>query len=90
MQILVYHNRRTVPQLAKIEYPFISLFQDAWDDFGWKTRFLATLHVTEDEEIDLGAVRIASKAKGFRSEAMPAILDKLPDMKDPEADAYDC
>ena len=78
MQILVYHKRRTVPQLARIEYPFISLFQDGWDDFGWKARFLATLHVTDEEEIDLGAVRIASRAEGFRVENLPAVLEKLP------------
>jgi Mg-chelatase subunit ChlI len=78
VQILVYHKRRTVPQLAKIEYPFVSLFQDGWDDFGWKARFLATLHVTNKEEIDLGAVKIASRAAGFRVEDLPAVLEKLP------------
>lgn len=78
MQILIYHKRRTVPQLAKMAYPYISLFQDAWDDFGWKARFLATLHLTADEEIDLGAVRIASRAEGFRVEKLPAVLEKLP------------
>jgi predicted ATPase len=78
MQILVYHKRRTVPQLENIEYPFISLYQDAWDDFGWKARFLATLHLDEEEEIDLGAVRVASRETAFRVKDMPAVLEKLP------------
>jgi predicted ATPase len=78
VQILVYHKRRTVPQLASVEYPFISLYQDAWDDFGWRVRFLATIHVTEDDEIDLGAVRIATRDEGFRVQDMPVVLDKLP------------
>lgn len=78
MQILVYRKRRTVPQLAEIEYPFISLFQDAWDDFGWKARFLAVLHVSANDEIDLGAVRIASRERAFRVDDLPVILDRLP------------
>lgn len=78
MQILVYHKRRTVPQLEGLRYPFISLYQDAWDDFGWKARFLATLHLDEEEEVDLGALRIASRGNAYRVEDMPAVLEKLP------------
>lgn len=78
MQFLVYHRRRTVPRLADISYPYVSLYQDNWDDFGWKCRFVATLHLSADEEVDLGPLRIATHDNGFRISDLPAILDKLP------------
>ncbi|MBB2818024.1 UNVERIFIED_ORG: energy-coupling factor transporter ATP-binding protein EcfA2 [Rhizobium esperanzae] len=78
MQILIYHRRRTAPQLEELRFPYISLYQDNWDDFGWKCRFVATLHLTEDEELDLGPLRIASDDKGFRAAELPALLKVLP------------
>jgi len=78
MKILVYHRRRTVPQRGDITYPYVSLFQDNWDDFGWKCRFIATLHLSVDEEIDLGPLRISARDDGFRVRELPALLDNLP------------
>lgn len=77
MQFLVYRTR-SAPTLKGLTYPHVSLYQDAWDDFGWKCRFMATLHRTKDDMIELGAVRIAVGDKGFRSGDLPAIIDKLP------------
>ncbi|MBO9707148.1 MAG: ATP-binding protein [Caulobacter sp.] len=78
MQILVFHRRRTVPQLENIRYPYISLFQDNWDDFGWRCRFVATLHRSEEEEVDLGPLRIAANNDQFRVDDPPALLEELP------------
>lgn len=77
MQILVYHARNP-PFLAGLEYPYISLFQDNWDDFGWKCRFIARLHRSETEELDLGALRISADGDQFRVKQLPVVLAGLP------------
>lgn len=77
MQFLIY-RARSEPVLKGLTYPYVSLYQDAWDDFGWKCRFLATLHRSKDESVDLGAVRIAVRDKGFRGGDLPELLEKLP------------
>ena len=77
MQFLIYRTR-SVPVLKRLTYPYVSLYQDAWDDFGWKCRFIATLHRSKDEDIDLGAVRIAVSDDGFQGGDLPEILEKLP------------
>ena len=77
MQFLVYRSR-SVPVLDGLTYPYVSLYQDAWDDFGWKCRFIATLHRRQNEKVDLGAVRIAVGDTGFRGGDLPATFEKLP------------
>jgi energy-coupling factor transporter ATP-binding protein EcfA2 len=77
MQFLVYRTRST-PTQKGLTYPYVSLYQDNWDDFGWKCRFLATLHRGKDDEVELGAVRIAVGDKGFRGGELPALIEKLP------------
>ncbi|MDO8838451.1 MAG: AAA family ATPase [Parvibaculum sp.] len=67
-----------MPQRAELRHPYISLFQDNWDDFGWKCRFEATLHLSEDEEVDLGPLRIAADDNAFRVHDLPTVLDQLP------------
>src|SRR5690349_14456624 len=81
MQFLVY--RATRPPLPRgLSYPYVSLFQDNWDDFGWRCRFIATLHRSDDEDddVDLGAIRIATDGDAFRvpQRDLPAVLEKLP------------
>ena len=77
MQFLLYRSR-SAPVPTGLTYPYVSLYQDAWDDFGWKCRFIATLHRSKDENIDLGAVRIAVRDSGFRGGNLPEIIEKLP------------
>ena len=77
MQFLIYQSRK-VPREEGLTYPYVSLYQDNWDDFGWRCRFLATLHRSKDDEVDLGAVRIAAEGSQFRSKTLPILLDKLP------------
>ncbi|QND12961.1 ATP-binding protein [Rhizobium leguminosarum bv. trifolii] len=77
MQFLIYKTSKPRPPVG-FEHPYIALYQDNWNDHGWRCRFVATLHIDDDEEIDLGAVRIADDDIGFRASELPAILDKLP------------
>jgi hypothetical protein len=77
MQFLIYRASKE-PTLKGLKFPYVSLYQDAWDDFGWKCRFIATLHLSKDQSTDLGALRIASANSGFRADDLPSILARLP------------
>jgi energy-coupling factor transporter ATP-binding protein EcfA2 len=77
MQFLVY-QRTSIRHANGLTYPYVSLYQDNWDDFGWKCRFLARLHRSKDDEVDLGAVRISADGDQFRAKNLPAVLDELP------------
>jgi energy-coupling factor transporter ATP-binding protein EcfA2 len=77
MQFLIYQGR-TIPHVKGLTCPYVSLYQDNWDDFGWKCRFLARIHRSKDDEVDLGAVRISANGDQFRAESLPVVLDKLP------------
>jgi energy-coupling factor transporter ATP-binding protein EcfA2 len=61
-----------------LKFPYASLYQDNWDDFGWKCRFTARLHISEDQTIDLGGLRIAKDDKGLRFRELPCIIDAMP------------
>src|SRR5882672_7630117 len=78
MQFFVYGGRSTPPRSTALRYPYVSLYQDNWDDFGWKCRFIATLHMARDKAAELGALRIASNNGSFRVRELPAIIDKFP------------
>lgn len=78
VQILIYQRRRTVPSRPDLAYPYVSLYQDNWDDYGWKCRFLATLHLSEHEEVDLGPMRIAARDEAFRGRDLPTVIERLP------------
>ena len=42
-------------------YPYVTLYQDNWDDYGYKTSYLARLHASGDEELELGNLKILYK-----------------------------
>lgn len=48
-------------------YPHAVLVQDNWDDYGYKTTFHVTLHVSADESYDLGNIKIieAGRTSGY-------------------------
>ena len=48
-------------------YPHAVLVQDNWDDYGYKTTFHVTLHVSADETYDLGSIKIiqADRTSGY-------------------------
>lgn len=48
-------------------YPHAVLVQDNWDDYGYKTTFHVTLHVSTDESHDLGSIKIieAGRTSGY-------------------------
>jgi predicted ATPase len=45
--------------------------QDNWDDYGYKTTFQATLHISPDENIDLGNIKIMRRDQLGGSTEMP-------------------
>src|SRR6185312_1221343 len=48
-------------------YPHAVLAQDNWDDYGYKTTFHVTLHMSADESLDLGNIKIikAGRTSGY-------------------------
>ncbi|MEQ3747246.1 MAG: AAA family ATPase [Henriciella sp.] len=48
-------------------YPHAVLVQDNWDDYGYKTTFQVTLHLSADESYDLGSIKIiqAERSSGY-------------------------
>lgn len=48
-------------------YPHAVLVQDNWDDYGYKTTFHVTLHMSADESYDLGSIKIieAGRTSGY-------------------------
>ena len=48
-------------------YPHAVLVQDNWDDYGYKSTFQVTLHVSADESYDLGSIKIieAERTSGY-------------------------
>ena len=44
--------------VAPRDYPYVALVRDSWDDYGYKTTFQATMHVSAEDEIDLGNLKI--------------------------------
>jgi len=48
-------------------YPHAVLVQNNWDDYGYKTSFHVTLHVSADESYDLGSIKIieAGRTSGY-------------------------
>lgn len=52
-------------------YPNAVLVQDNWDDYGYKTTFHVTLHVSADESYDLGSIKIIEAARTSGYTEMP-------------------
>jgi hypothetical protein len=68
-----------MPTIPLKTYPFVVLYQDNWDDFGNRCRFVATLWLSADKSLDLGGVRIAVGDEPYRAKDLPRTLNKLPD-----------
>lgn len=58
---------------ATKEFPHVVLSQDNWDDYGYKTTFHATLHLSDTEQIDLGNVKILRKDQTSGFTTMPKL-----------------
>lgn len=54
MRITVVEDSATYPG----EFPALTLVADRWDDYGYKTTFRASLWTSDNERIDLGAMKI--------------------------------
>jgi hypothetical protein len=78
LRFFIYYSRN-VPPIPVRTYPFVMLYQDNWDDFGNKCRFVATLWLAANKSLDLGGVRIAVGDQPYRAKDLPRVLNKLPD-----------
>ena len=56
MRFVVEFRDRESPKITS--YPCAVLVQDNWDDFGYKSTFLAFLYLSAEEKIDLGNIKI--------------------------------
>lgn len=52
-------------------YPHAVLVQDNWDDYGYKTTFRVTLHISADESHDLGNIKIIENGRTNGYTKMP-------------------
>lgn len=75
MRIVIYHGRKA--PAPEGPYPYVLLYQDNWNDFGFRSRFYAELRLSADRVVELGGLRIADGIEGFRVET-PARLAALP------------
>ena len=65
------------PRPTRINYPAVFLFDDNWDDFGYKTLFRASIVIEpQAEEIELGEVKILELSDANRI-YQPRIDDKF-------------
>ena len=54
---------RKGPRPETNQFPYVLLVQDDWDDFGYKTTFYATLHLSLNEQLELGNIKILKKGQ---------------------------
>lgn len=52
-------------------FPHAVLVQDNWDDYGYKTTFQVTLHLSADESYDLGSIKIIEQGRTSGYTKMP-------------------
>jgi hypothetical protein len=76
VRIVIYKGRRA--PATEGPYPYVVLYQDGWDDFGFKCRFVAELRLSADDVIELGGMRIARGDGAFRADTLPAVLKRFP------------
>ena len=67
MQFWVRTNESRKPR----RHPYVVLLRDNWDDYGYKTTFHATLHLSDDGPVDLGTVKIMHRKQDSGSTRMP-------------------
>ena len=60
-----------LPRPPRPKYPFVTLAQDNWDDYGYKTTFSAVLHLSAGTTTELGAVKIMRSDQESGSTKMP-------------------
>lgn len=56
---------------ATNRFPHAVLVQDNWDDYGYRTTFQVTLHISADESYDLGSIKIIEQGRTSGYTEMP-------------------
>lgn len=69
MRIYATTERWGVPN--GVDYPFLLLRADKWDDFGYKTMYQAEYHSDLDNEVSLGSVKIMKRGMQGSSKPIP-------------------
>jgi len=70
MHFFVGSNHSTIP--TGINYPYVKLVRDNWDDYGYKTTYYATLYLSQGETVDLGDVKIIREGQTSGPTPIPA------------------
>lgn len=77
MHFYIYRPPRR-PKPKTVKYPAVFLFDDSWDDFGYKTLFDATIKLSADsDEVHLGSVKILETAAGEPPIYSPRVEDRF-------------
>lgn len=69
-------NRRIRPTEDQA-YPFVVLYNDNWDDYGFKTMFEPVIHLKPGEIIELPEVKILNREQGYGRTSIPEAFDVL-------------
>lgn len=64
---------RSGDSLSTNHYPHAVLVQDNWDDYGYKSTFHVTLHISANESFDLGSIKIIELDRVGGYTAMPKL-----------------
>mgnify|MGYP000137209301 CR=1 FL=1 len=60
-------------------YPHAVLIHDNWDDYGYKTTFHVTLHMSSEESFEVGSIKIIELDRASGSTELPKqIFEELP------------
>lgn len=64
--------------MSKKTYPHIFLTRDNWNDYGFETKFFASLELTEDTSIILGALKIGAIDYNYEKHMRDILPSELP------------
>lgn len=59
------------------KYPYVVLVPDNWDDYGYKSSFEATLHVSAGDSVELGTVKIIKEGQDGGYTKLPNSFEAL-------------
>jgi energy-coupling factor transporter ATP-binding protein EcfA2 len=71
MKFYVFEHGRIATLPAEVEYPYVKLVHDNWDDYSYRTTFVASIHILEDETVELGSLKILHRRQESGYTSMP-------------------
>lgn len=73
MKFYTVSNDRQLPKQSPVRYPFVTLEWDNWDDYGYQTTFDVVIHLSSDENVALGHVKILKKQQKSGKTPLPGL-----------------